>query len=142
MANNQPFKKIPTTDETTEFGTTIFWSQVMIRPNTTDPRHNSRFVPVTCQWGRHRNIDINWLRRSKFGGSCMRCGRDMSDHHGKNHKNWKGGTYIRKDGYRCISEDALTPEQLAIVATMFKSRKYILENSCVMSLALGRPLKD
>jgi hypothetical protein len=58
---------------------------------------------------------------------------------GKNHSQWKGGTFVAS-GYRHRLIRELPPEQQLVARLTKPTGEYILEHRLVMALALGRPL--
>jgi hypothetical protein len=139
--NDRWYDSIPNTDEVTEYGATIFWSQVHVAPDPKNARHTIRYVPVRCRCGRTRDLIANELPRYKYRGLCMPCASAHYTSRGRANFNWKSGSYIRQDGYRCIHRSSLTAAELALYGPMFGTTKpYALEHRLVMARVLGRPL--
>jgi hypothetical protein len=135
------YESIPNTDEVTDYGATIFWSQVRIAPSPKNPRHTIRYVPVRCRCGHTRDLLVNGMGRYKYRGLCMACSSVHYASRGQANFNWKSGSYIRQDGYRCIHRSSLTATELALYGPMFGTTKpYALEHRLVMARVLGRPL--
>ena len=65
-----------------------------------------------------------------YGKSCWSKGKKRPEITGKKSKLWKGGYWIRKDGYKVIENEIET-----------KGKK-ILEHRMIMEIYLGRRLKD
>ena len=135
------YKPIPTTDEVTEFGSTIFWSQVHIEPNPKNPRHTIRYVPVACRCGHLRDLIACDLKQYKYRGLCMSCSSEFYAMRGTNHYDWQGGVWINPEGYRFLHIDSLSKRDQALARPMVSpSRPYVAEHRLVVARRLRRPL--
>lgn len=142
MSSYQHFKPLPTSDETTEFGTVIHWSQIVYKTNPHHLRQTLRFVPITCRCGEVTELDVNVLRRMKYRGCCLKCAAHFYAVRGSKHSDWKGGSYITPEGYRHINIGALTADELSKYGSMVQTRRpYIPEHRLVVARSLGRPLE-
>ncbi len=139
--SHKNWKEIPTIDETTEYGSVIHWSKVVVVPFRNHPVHTTRIVPVTCICGSMKTQIVNDLKQHKYKGLCLKCSAKLYVRRGERHADWKGGKSRRQDGYNVVSIDILTPEQQELIGGMKHSHgKYILEHRLVVALHLGRPL--
>ena len=139
--NNRWYKTLPATDETTEFGSTIYWSQVRIEPDPNTPNFSVRYVPVLCRCGLLRDLPATSITQRKYRGLCMPCSAVYYINRGAKHSDWKGGLWINEHGYRFIHVNALTGRDQELARAMItKSRPYVAEHRLVVARRLDRPL--
>ena len=141
----KPYKmweNYPITDELTDSGSIIHWSEKERRltPAKNCPNRTLGYIPITCKCGTKFEIVTHAFQQRRTL-LCKRCGQRVNKLKGPNHPDWTGGTHIQQDGYRVINIHSLSePERKFLRCMLPRGTNYLREHRLVMAQTLGRPL--
>jgi len=83
--------------------------------------------------------ELVWHQRRDLNRACKKCAYKVRRTRcGHDHPNWKGGRYLRPDGYYAVQ----IPKDSAYLPMSFDRRGYALEHRLVIAQHLGRLLLD
>jgi len=91
------------------------------------------YYPHTCS----NCGKLVWHQRKDLSRACKECAYEVRQtKRGEDHPNWKGGRYLRSDGYYAVQ----IPEDSEYRSMAFDNRGYVLEHRLIVAQAIGRPL--
>lgn len=98
-------------------------------PRSRDPWYYPHLCPICGEQVWHQRKDLNRV--------CKKCAyKARNTRKGKDHPNWKGGRYLRLDGYYAMQ----MPEDSLYRSMAFDRRGYVLEHRLLVAQSIGRCL--